>query len=487
MDRPRRGRRSVIGLAAALASTVTLATLSTQITNAQPPVRLIGPRRTLRLETYKPSIMDPVHIRDAASASLATEIFGGLTRIGVDLAVEPDVASGWDVSENGLYYSFHIRPDAIFHNQRSITAYDVKASWERALAPSTRSLSAPTYLGNILGARDVIAGRTKTVPGLQVEDRLTLNVTLTEPSKIFPAQLTNGPSLIIDHRDLVHGHAWWQEPNGSGPYKLNSWSEQAVLLERAVTSQWLGAGPQQVRLQQLDLGESLLRYEQGDLDIAQIGGATVARFRDEREPRHADLLSTPKLCRVYLGFNVAVAPFEDVHVRRALAMTIDRHRINQVTLNDTALEAYGMLPPGIAGYRPEFRGLSFDISAARAELARSSYRKANALPAITLITPGTGVLADSLTQAIVEPFNDHLGIEINIELWDFEDYIKTMENPRHTHQMFSSGWVADFPDPFNFLDVLFYSERPDNSFRLLDTTVDELLARARAAPSEQER
>jgi oligopeptide transport system substrate-binding protein len=487
MTRPRRSRRSVLGLSAALASTITLAATSTQLANAQPPTRPIGPRPTLRLESYEPSILDPAHTRDAASASLATEIFSGLTRIGVDLVVEPDIASGWDISEDGLHYSFHIRPNAIFHNQTPITAHAIKTSWERALDPSTRSVSAPTYLGNILGAEDVLDGRTKELSGLQVEDQATLHVTLTEPSKIFPAQLSNGPSLIIDYRDLVHGHAWWQDPNGSGPYKLSSWSEQTVLLERGRTSRWLGTGPQHVEIQQLDMGEGLLRYEQGDLDIAHIGGATVARFRDEREPRHTDLLSTPELGIVYLGFNVAVAPFDDVHVRRALAMTIDRRRINQVTLNGTGLEAHGMLPPSMTGHRPEFRGLSFDISAARAELARSSYHKADALPSITLVSPGRGVLAGGFTRAIVEPWKHHLGIEINVELWDFDDYIKSIENPRHAHQLFSSGWVADFPDPFNFLDVLFHSERPDNSFRLLDPTIDRLLARARTTPSEGDR
>ncbi len=490
MNRPRHGRRSLLGLASALAGTATLASASAPFTNAQTPLLTTVEselHRTFRLEIYKPGLLDPAHTGDAESAHVATEIFSGLTRIGPNLAVEPDIASGWENSEDGLHYSFRLRPEAVFHNQTRITAHHVKSSWERALAPRTKSHLARTYLGGILGATDVVDGRTNKLKGVQVENQLTLHVTLAEPSKIFPAQLTSAPSLIIDDYDLAHGSEWWKTPNGSGPYKLSSWSDQAVLLERATTSSWLGAGPPRVRLQQLDAGESLLRYEQGTLDIVHIGGSNVARFRDEREPFHTNLLSTPRLGVIYLGFNVAVAPFEDVHVRRALAMAIDRDRINQVTLKNTSLEAYGMLPPGLSGYRPEFRGLGLDISEAHAELRKSTYRQASALPPITLVTHGTGILANSVTRAITEQWQEQLGITTNVELWDWPADMKALENPDHTHQLFESGWIADFPDPFNFLDVLFHSNRPENKFRLQDPHVDGLLARARTAVSEQNR
>ena len=490
MDRPRRSRRSILGLAAAMTSTITLTSASARFTKTHTlprPTVESGLNRSLRLEIYKPGVLDPAHTRDAESAHVAAEIFSGLTRIGPDLAVEPDIASGWNTSDDGRHYSFRLRPEAVFHNQTRITAHHVKASWERALAPSTNSHLARTYLGDILGASDVINGRTNKLKGVQVENQLTLRVTLSEPSRVFPAQLTSAPSLIIDDDDLAHGPDWWKKPNGSGPYKLSSWSNNEILLDRASTSPWLSVGPPRVKLHQLDAGEGLLRYEQGALDIAYIGGADVARFRDEREPFHPHLHSSPELGVVYLGLNVAVPPFEDVHVRRALAMSIDRRRINRVTLKDTSLEAYGMLPPGLSGYRPDFRGLGLDISAAHTELRKSTYRRASALPPITLITHGTGILANSVTRAITEQWQEQLGITTNVELWDWPADMQALENPDHTHQLFESGWIADFPDPFNFLDVLFHSDRPENKFRLQDPKVDGLLATARAAVSEKMR
>lgn len=490
MNRRRRSRRSLLGLAGALAGTATLTSASAQVTKTHTLVRPTvesGLQRSFRLEIYKPGLLDPAQAGDAESAHVATEMFSGLTRIGSDLAVEPDIASGWNTSEDSLHYSFYLRPEAVFHNQARITAHHVKASWERALAPRTKSHIARTYLGGILGATDVINGHTNKLKGVQVENQLTLRVTLAEPSRIFPAQLTSAPSLIIDDRDPALGPEWWKKPNGSGPYKLSSWSDQEVRLERAMTSSWLGTGPPRVILQQLDAGESLLRYEEGRLDIAHIGGSDVARFRDEREPFHTDLLSTPELGVLYLGFNVAVAPFEDVHVRRALAMAIDRDRINKVTLKNTSIEAHGMLPPGLPGNRPEFQGLGLDISEAHAELRKSRYRQASALPPITLITHGTGILANSVTRAITEQWREQLGITTNVELWDWPADMKALENPEHTHQLFESGWIADFPDPFNFMDVLFHSNSPENRFRLHDPNVDRILARARTAVSERNR
>ena len=267
-----------------------------------------GPTRppahgTLRIEGSEPATLDPVHVRDTGAGGYVQEIFAGLTRIGPDLSVNPDLASGWMVSSDGLTYTFTIRPEAKFQDGRQLTATDVVWSWTRALAPATASLSGPVFLEDIKGATAYAAGETESVSGLRVRGVRTLEVTLSTPLWFFPSKLSTGPSLIVDRLNVVTGDEWWRSPNGSGPYRLEEWQpETRITLRRADTASWLAGGPEVVEFYQLDVGEDLLLYERDELDLVAIGAADPDRFRDPNEPRSGQLASTPDLAFHYLGF-----------------------------------------------------------------------------------------------------------------------------------------------------------------------------------------
>lgn len=173
---------------------------------------------TLRLAANEPLTLDPVHVRDTGSAEYVQEIFAGLTRIAPDLSVEPDLASDWTVSSDGLTYTFTIRRQARFHNGTPLTATDVAWSWRRALDADTGSLSGPVFLEDIKGAAAYAAGAADSVSGLRVRSTRTLEVTLTTPLSFFPSKLSAGPTLVVDRRDVAPGGEWWRSPNGSGPY-----------------------------------------------------------------------------------------------------------------------------------------------------------------------------------------------------------------------------------------------------------------------------
>ena len=171
---------------------------------------------TLRLAGSEPLTLDPVHVRDTGSAEYAQEIFAGLTRIAPDLSVEPDLASGWTVRDDGLTYTFWIRRHARFHDGTPLTAADVLWSWTRALNPETGSLSGPVFLEDIAGAAEYAAGAADSVSGLRVLGSRQLEVTLIAPLSFFPTKLSAGPTLIVDQRNVVAGDEWWRSPNGSG-------------------------------------------------------------------------------------------------------------------------------------------------------------------------------------------------------------------------------------------------------------------------------
>ena len=443
---------------------------------------------TLRLEGAEPITLDPVHVRDTGAGGYVQEIFAGLTRIGPDLSVEPDLASDWTVSADGLTYTFKIRPEARFQDGRPLTAEDVVWSWTRALDPQTGSLSGPVFLEDIKGAGSYTSGEADAIAGLRVEASRTLVVTLASPLSIFPSKLSAGPTLIVDRYNVAAGDEWWRSPNGSGPYQLDDWDPETLIsLRRAATASWLPGGPEIVEFHQFDVGEDLLRYDNDELDMVSIGGATVDRFRDPNEPRSGQLLSTPDLGVHYIGFNTTLAPLDDVHVRRALALATNRAFINNVALAGTHREAKGVIPPGLPGHRADFEGLPFDLEAAEAELEESSYGSAEALPPITVVAPGEGLSGNPLLEIAVATWRTDLGVEVVIELRSFDDLVADLDDPDHDIQAFFLGWSADFPDAFNFTDELFGTNRPDNSWRLSDAVVDNLLEQARSATTNEAR
>ena len=446
------------------------------------------PYGTLRLEGGEPITLDPAHVRDTGSAGYVQEIFAGLTRIAPDLSIEPDLASGWTVSNAGRTYTFSVRREAKFHDGRQLTAQDVAWSWTRALDPDTGSLSGPVFLEDIEGAAAYAAGAADSVSGLRVLGSRTLEVTLTTPLSFFPSKLSVGPTLILDRHNVDAGDAWWRSPNGSGPYALEDWRpETLITLRRAATASWLSGGPEIVEFHQLDVGEGLLWYENDEVDLVRIGGASLDQFRDPNEPRRGQVLTTPNLAIQYLGFNTTLPPFDDVHVRRALALATDRAFINEAVLGGTQREAKGVIPPGLPGHRPDFAGLTFDLDAARKELAESSYGGAESLPPIIVVGPGDGLSVNPVLEVVVDSWRTELGLDVIIEVRSFDDVVATLDDPDHDIQAFFLGWSADFPDAFNFTDELFGSDRPDNSWRLSDTVVDDSIERARNAETDEER
>ena len=147
-----------------------------------------------------PPTLDPHLTTDTASANFIVEIFGGLVTIDRDLQIVPDLAENWDVSSDGRVYTFHIRPDARFHNGRTVTARDVQWSLERAADPATQSPIASQYLGDIIGVNDKLAGLAASIEGVRVigrpqvlvrviDDR-SVEITIDAPKSYFLAKLS---------------------------------------------------------------------------------------------------------------------------------------------------------------------------------------------------------------------------------------------------------------------------------------------------------
>ena len=440
------------------------------------------------LRTLGPRVvtLDPAIVRDAGSASYIVEIFAGLVKLDGDLNVIGDLAEDWDVSADGLIYTFRLRPGIAFADGREITSADVLFSIERALSPETASPVAVVYLDDIDGARGYSAGDLSGVSGVSAPDAGTVRIVLQRPATSFISKLTHPVSFVVD-RNEVDESEWYRTPNASGPFELLRWVEREEVVLVRNDRYHTPALLDRVTLAIVGSSEGLLGYETGSVDIVPIFGRNVDRFRGSGERFSEDYLAVPGFSIFYIGFNTQVPPFDDVHVRRAFVLAIDIEKINRVTFRGHEITANGILPAGLPGSDPDRSALAYDPEAARRELALSKYGSAENLPDVTFLIAGDGLLPPKDVEAMLFFLRENLGVNVRMQAIEFAEFLREVEDPDHQHQMIKFGWVADYPDPDNFLEFLFLSDSPENATRYSNPRVDALLEEARVEPDEARR
>jgi len=436
----------------------------------------IDRQNALLLSGSQPQTLDPALTRGDAGGPLG-HIFGGLVRLSPHLEIEPDLAGGWEVSQDGLIYTFYLRPEARFHNGRFVTAQDVIFSWERATDPALGSDTASTYLGDIDGVHEKLAGTAETIRGLRPIDDHTLEVGLAEPVVYFLAKLAYPVAFIVD-ADNVDQPNWEYEPNGTGPFRLVHWrDDDQILLARSDTYH---LGPARIAHVIYNLGPHLplALYEQDQLDLIGIGGATLERARDPNSPFFAELRTGLSLCTSTLGLNNNLAPFDDVRVRQAFNYALNKEQLIDLFLQGNGLVATGALPPTMPGYGLSgTEGYPYDPERARQLLHEAGYGELAQFPTVTFYTAGYNDVSAYVT-AVITMWQTELGITIEPVLVEPFSYFDALYAGNKGH-IFSSGWCADYPDPQNFLDILYHSQSGQNLSEYSDSAVDALLEQAR--------
>ena len=402
--------------------------------------------------------------------------YSGLVAFDPHLNLTPDLASTWNVSPDGTVYTFYLRPNAKFHDSRPVTAQDFVYSWERALSPALHSDTAPTYLGDIVGAEEMLSGRTEHVSGLKVLDEHTLQVTIDAPKPYFLLKLTYPTAFVVDKANVEASEEWFRTPNGTGPYKLTEWRRFERITYEANPDFYLGKPSIPYVIVQLYSGVGLRLYESGEIDITGVGYYSADRFLDPTEPLHNELLTGVSLCTGFVVFDVTQPPFDDVKVRQAFTMAFDRQKYIDVVLSGRALPAIGIFPPGLPGFNIGLKGLPYDPERARQLLEESRY--GNKLPPIVYTDAGIGSYIGGDVAAMAQMWQQTLGVEITVENLE-PNYFYDQISAGHHGQLFGGGWCADYPDPENFADVLFYSTSTQNNGGYSNPELDTLLEAAR--------
>ncbi len=433
----------------------------------------------------EPSTLDPAVARETTSHFYVSNIYSGLVRLDEALSVSPSLAASWQVDETGTVYTFTLRDGITFHDGKPITAADFKFSIERATDPELHGDTALLYLSDIVGAVAKMAGEADEVSGFQVVDDRTIRITIDSPKEYFLAKLAYPTGFVVDSATVgALGEDWWMdaEINGSGPYQLLHWyADEAIVLKR------FDGYHQPVAMEHiispfdaLPGAKGLDMYQSDFWDGIFVGARSLDDLR-ENDALSGQLHEFDQLTSYFVVMDTEMSPLDDANVRRALAMALDRQKLIDDLYGGNLLLANGILPPGIPGFSEDLQAIPFDPAEAKRLLASSQY--ADDFPEITYIAVDRDGEPSESIQFMIDSWKENLGVEVNLNLVDPEYYYYNLEDQEG--HLYTYGWVADYPDPENFLDLLLHSEAHDS--RYVNAAFDTLLEQARETQDREAR
>lgn len=465
-------------------------------------------------ETGDMRSLDPPQINDATSHHIAENIYDQLLSFDKDLNIVPNLSQLPVVSPDGLTYTFHLRNDVYFQDDpcfpggkgRKMTAKDVVYSWTRALDPSTNTL-AFAYFRVIKGAEAYFNSKAKLaegVTGLQAPDDTTFVVTLEKPFSPFLNYVLVGNAFIYAKEAVEkYGKDFGRHGVGTGPFKFAEYKEAIHCLLVRNPNYWGRdeAGNQLPYLDSIKFTflkenkQELLNFQQGKLHhVYRLPSEFFQDMVDENKNLKGDykkyeLQRLPAMGTQFYGFNVTLPNVQNRHLRRAIAQAIDRRKIIKYVLKGQAAEPgeHGIVPPSMPGYDwAGVPGFKFNPDSARAELELAKKEMGGKLPALTLQLNSGGGRNQDVAQAIQAQLTENLGITVQLQLVEWAQHTARIDEGKA--EFFRLGWIADYPDPQNFMNLLYGKNIPAsgpssiNQTRYRNAEFDKLYEQAIAAP-----
>ncbi len=423
-----------------------------------------------------PPTLDPAQATDTTSSAVIRQIFDGLLELDEKLNVIPSLAERWEVSKDLRLYTFSLRRGARFHNGREVKAADVKYSFERA-ARGKR----PWVFEKIAGARELIRGQAKEIRGIRVIDDLTVEIALERPFAPFLHLVAYDAASIVPREEAEkRGAAFASHPVGTGAFRFVSWRRDDQVVLEAFKEHFRGA-PSLDRVVFRIIPAEITRfneYRAGNLDVSDIPTGHCRAVQADPVLKH-EAAVWPILGTHAVRFNVEKPPFTDRRVRQAFGHAIDPSGIVQGLLEGCVVPGKGILPPGMPGFTPDVAGTPFNREKARRLLAEAGYPDGKGLPPVTY-----HFNTSDLNQRIAEILQSQLkeaGIRLELRRLDWAAHIKVVDEGGV--MVFRQGWIADYPDPENFLTVLFHSRNigaAGNTSRYRNPALDRLFDSADA-------
>lgn len=413
--------------------------------------------------------------------------------------LQPGAAEKWEVSEDGKTYSMHLRKGIKFTNGEELVADDVLYTIDSMLDPERATLNSP-WMDMLVGAKDVLNGKAKSVEGkgMIIHDDYNFDLVLEDSYAPFLATLSV-PGWSILNREACDaadeagggktGSFFGSEPEytiGSGPFVLKEWVLNDHIYLEANPDYWQGAPKIDGVLIKVvsDADTEKMMFESGQTDIFDLDNARhlIGEYQESEEWKD-NLVPTVTFGTSYLAINESIKPFDDVRVRKALQMAVNRQEILDSLYEGTGVLAKGIFPPSMVGYNEDLPDIEYDPEGAKALLKEAGYPDGFEMKMCMTTVDGQTTL--ELMQIVMQNFED-IGIKVTLDQMDeasWYDVRATGELP-----MYTATWWGDFSDPDNFIYTFFSSESTKTrSFNYYNKDAIARIEAARHIVDEDER
>ena len=380
----------------------------------------------------------------------------------------PSVADSWEVSEDGLTYSFHLRDDVKFHNGEGLTSDDVLYTVDRMLDPERAAVNT-SWMDMIKGAQAVLDGEAESVEGVGIIIKGDYDFDIVLESAYAPfLPCLSTPAWSLCNReageaaDEAGGGAmtslYGSDPEyfcGSGPFMLDEWVLNDHVFLKTNPDYWRGANKMEGILIRIipDPQTEKMLFDAGQLDIFDLDHALdqIPVYRDD--PAYANNLNVKTVLGTsYLSINSAIEPFTDARVRKAFQLAIDRQTLIDTQYYGAATPAGTFLAPGVPGYNPDLGPIPYDPEEAKRLLAEAGYPDGFEMEIVQTTDSST---SDIEVNDAISAYLEEVGIHVNIKQMDsasWYDLRATGGSPTYR-----TSWTADFNDPDNFLYQMYGS------------------------------
>jgi oligopeptide transport system substrate-binding protein len=454
---------------------------STTTTTTVPSQKAPASQQVLNMplenQTSDLKTMDPALSTDAPSIAGIDLAFTGLVQFDNNLRVTPQLASSYSVASDGLTWTFHLRPNLKFSDGTPLTSADVVYSIDRALQPATKSVVGPVYLALIKDSDKLNAGKIPTIIGdsLLTPDPNTVVIIANKQAAYFLDALVYSTSYVVEKSVVEKYGATWTDhlsdnggQGGDGPFKVQSWTHGTSIVF-VPNPTYYGPQPQLTKLTYpfyKDTGTNFQAYQAGQTDYAQ--GVPTADLSIARALPNNQYSLVPQLWINYYTMNYLVKPFDNIHIRQAFALAINKDLIVHSVWKDTYIATNHIVPKGMPGYNPNLTapdgvtGTSGDTTKAKALLQQGlqeeGWSSVSQMPPVKLTYISGSPDTDNEVAAIQQMWQTTLGVNVKTNPEEFNKLLTDSEaalNNPNGLQFWGIAWIADYPDPQDWTTLQF--------------------------------
>jgi len=472
---------------------ITLLTLTALLTGCANTPKTTGSDNVIRATiASEPKTLDPSLNNALDGGNYILCAFEGLTRIGKDGNIVAGAAESWETSPDGLVWTFHIRKDAKWSDGKDVTANDFIYAWKRTVDPKTAADYA-YYIYFIKNGEKINAGEADIdTLGVKALDEKTLEVTLENPCPFF-TEIVAFPALVPQREDIVSADKdkWALNPStyiGNGPYKLTAWEHDSKITFEKNDNYWDKdsiVAPKIEWYLMNDQNAILSAFKNGQVVYAK----NIPSDELAAEKQAGNLKIQPLLGTYYLDFVNNKPPFDNVKVRKAFSLAIDRNYLVETVKKGGEKPATGYVPYGISDINPEpdFRTTGGDYISVKPEdyeknvqeakklLAEAGYPDGKGFPKVTFgLNSGAG--HEPIAEAVQQMWKENLGVEVEILAQEWNVFQQSRKDG--VYNINRNGWIGDYMDASTFLDM-FTTGIGQNNAKYSNPKYDELISSAR--------